>query len=264
MQAHGLRGGPAIPLVRIEEIYDSGESEASAEPRSAARSTAGPPEEDGEGCSTLLRSYDELQVQDLQDLLVHREDEIQELRHVIAMKDHVIHSLGEEIGSAEVAAQVISMKDHVIRRLQEELEETKQSFLEDSGTQGQMTDATMFTALPVEVSTAYVPAAGDVLDERIADFSNGRRNLVMFTKLQEEGYYLFGRLLVQCFAEKHAQRHRAGVLVQELDSEDVYDLEDFVAQFEHLEHQQLEQHFLAVAQGTTAGIMEPVTRLRHG
>lgn len=228
MQAHGLRSGQAIPLVRIEEIYDSGESEGSVEPRSATRSTAGPPEEEGEGCSTLLRSYDELQVQDLQDLLVHREDELQELRHVIAMKDHVIRSLGEEIGSAEVAAQVISMKDHVIRRLQEELEETKQSFLEDSGTLGQTTDATMFTALPVEMSTAYVAAAGDVLDERIADFSNGRRNLVMFTKLKEQGYYLFGRLLVQCFAE-NAQRHRAGVLVQELDSEDVYDLEDFVA-----------------------------------
>ncbi|CAE7247363.1 unnamed protein product [Symbiodinium natans] len=254
MQARGFNGGPAVPLVRIEEMYES-ESEVSER-----QSAPGPPDgrESGrEGCYTLLRSYEDLQVQDLQA----KEAEIRELRHVIAMKDHIIRSLGEEIGSAEVAAQVISMKDHVIRTLQEELEETKHSFWECSG--AMVEQAAMFTALPVAESTAYIPVPGNLLDQRIADFSNGRRNLVMFTRLKEEGFYLFGRMLVQCFTSNRARHYQAGVLVQELDSEEVYDIEDFMERFERFEHQQLEQHFLAAAQGTTTG-MEPVTRLNHG
>eukprot|EP00435_Cladocopium_sp_Y103_P032917 s1128_g8.t1 len=55
-------------------------------------------------------------LKELKEALLHRDDEIHELRQVIAMKDGIIRSLGEKLGSAETATQVISMKDQVIRQ----------------------------------------------------------------------------------------------------------------------------------------------------
>mmetsp|Transcript_22354 Transcript_22354/g.42133 ORF Transcript_22354/g.42133 Transcript_22354/m.42133 type:complete len:256 (-) Transcript_22354:85-852(-) len=249
MQVFGSNGLTAVPLVRIEEVYESADSDMSA-PEQGSSSGRGAVE----GCSDLLRSYQEVQLQDLQDMLLHKEDEIRELHHVISMKDKIIRSLGEEVGSAQAAADVISMKDQVIRMLQEELE--KANACDPSpGAPDEQSPTTVFTALPIAEDTAYVPVPGDVVDERIAEFSNARRNLVMFTRLEDEGFYLFGRFLVQCVADD-----LVGVLVQEVDGDEVYSIEDFVNVFERSEHWQLEQHFLAAVRGGPGGT-EPITRM---
>ncbi|CAJ1345302.1 unnamed protein product [Effrenium voratum] len=190
----------------------------------------------------------------LQEQLKQREEEILELRQVIAMKDGIIRSLGEKLGAAEVAGQVISMKDQVIRQLQAELEDIRVA-LEQGPRDG---DLRPFTALPIAPASVYIPSPGSSVDERIADFSNRRRNLVLFTRLEEEvaDLYLYGRMLVQCFEDDEE-----GILVQDLASDEMFSISEFVWHFEAREHAELERHFLAALTArpaATAGF-EPAT-----
>ena len=193
---------------------------------------------------------------DLKEVLLQQEAEAHELRQVIAMKDGIIRSLGEKLGMAEAASDVICMKDEVIRQLQADLEELRaQGSSKDpevmgvnNGTVG---TAVPFTALPIPPQ-AYVPCDRAV-DRCIADFSNSRRNLVLFTRLEADDYYLYGRMLVRCYLDEADEQ----VLVQ-VEGHGIFSLQDFVRLFEETEHAELDRHFLE-ATGILNGGLEPMT-----
>lgn len=189
----------------------------------------------------------------LKEALLHRDDEIHELRQVIAMKDGIIRSLGEKLGLAETATEVISMKDEVIRQLQAELEDLRGSFQDGPSPNGR--GMVPFTAIPIP-QQAYVPSDSTV-DRCIADFSNHRRNLILFTRLEAEGYYLYGRMLVRCFLDEAGEEARVLVHPVQSESHEIFFLEDFVRLFEAPEHQELDKSFQRAAEQRT----EPLTHL---
>merc|ERR1712232_308234 len=76
-------------------------------------------------------------------------------------------------------------------------------------------DATLqhFTVLPADAygdDCRYHPVEGDLLDQRIAHFSNSRASRVLLTRVDTDGVYLFGRIPIRC---RLSDRYVYGVAV---------------------------------------------------
>merc|ERR1739842_57557 len=61
-----------------------------------------------------------------------------------------------------------------------------------------------FTVLPISEDTIYLPVDGSVVDQRIATFLNGRRSKVLFTRLDDQDHYIYGRMIVHCTLDDDA------------------------------------------------------------
>ncbi|CAK9058722.1 unnamed protein product [Durusdinium trenchii] len=202
----------------------------------------------------LQLSWNYLESPGLEQLILANPlEEVRELQQIITMKDRIIRSLGGQQMQGHLIGvkEVVAMKDDIIRRLQSELDEQKRL------SRGPESDGQPFTA--------YVPDHGSPVDRRIADFTNHRRNLVLFSRLQSEDaedYYLYGQMLVRCCLDE-----AGAVLVQLCQAGPrrrtwqglVLPLEDFVRRFEAPTHAQLEQHFRAAFRAAPRG--EPVTTI---
>eukprot|EP00927_Polykrikos_kofoidii_P028280 TRINITY_DN24722_c0_g1_i1.p1 TRINITY_DN24722_c0_g1~~TRINITY_DN24722_c0_g1_i1.p1 ORF type:complete len:605 (+),score=70.14 TRINITY_DN24722_c0_g1_i1:95-1909(+) len=113
-----------------------------------------------------------------------------------------------------------------------------------------------FTVLPVggsedsDEQCIYTAFLGDVVDERIAEFTNGRRCKVLFTRLEcGGGYYLYGRLQVRCLCSNDCE---AGLVVTLFDQDwramhegnhTAVPLKEFVRRHEESEHAHFETVF---------------------
>eukprot|EP00933_Yihiella_yeosuensis_P013987 TRINITY_DN12715_c0_g4_i1.p1 TRINITY_DN12715_c0_g4~~TRINITY_DN12715_c0_g4_i1.p1 ORF type:complete len:338 (+),score=66.57 TRINITY_DN12715_c0_g4_i1:60-1016(+) len=225
----------------------------------------------------------EHRVQELEELLQQMDAEARELRTVISTKDGIIRTLGAQLGAAERAAEVVSTKDSVIRELGFELGATKMQMLQNAASNDNDDDhfythsaahapahtaavrdapKQLFTVAPVGNEEAEQISTDSEVDRRIVAFTNSRRSRVLFTRLEneEDGFYLFGRLLVWCEADDSEER--AGVLVHDARSGHVFTLEKFVDFSEATEHAYFEQIyrklFPADFGGSARSLTEPI------
>jgi len=216
-------------------------------------------------------------VAQLEERLSRQETEVSELRSVISTKDGIIRMLGAKLGEAEMVKQVVQAKDQIIRELGKELSTAKPPTpkapqpraeagplparaaatssplaaqlevqappreLPPSGDADSQASGTKpFTVLPVGDDSVYEPCRGSVVDARIAAFTNSRRCRILFTRVDNEDHYLYGRLLVRCVAQDGVTD---GVLVWAHTSRQWLELAAFVEQHEHAEYLQLERAF---------------------
>lgn len=206
------------------------------------------------------------QVAELQEQLRKQEEEVQELRGVVATKDAILRSLSLE---ADTASRVVQAKDDIIRGLGEELTNATSrqhrsgvTLSSDIAAEIQPTlpfdtccscpitdslgqdstsfggdDVRAFTVLPFSEGTLYVPDASSLVDKRIAAFLNGRRCKMLFTRTERD-CYLYGQMLVRCFAGE-----AESVLVYVDSGNEPLTLAGFVSLYEDVEHARCEHEF---------------------
>jgi len=104
--------------------------------------------------------------------------------------------------------------------------------------------AAPFTVLPVGEDTVYRPAAGSEVDWHLATFLNGRRSKILFTRLDNEDHYLYGRLPVRCCMEAEVEGGLVVVPLPPQGSEPLA-LADFVWRHEEEEHAYIDRLLLA-------------------
>lgn len=96
-----------------------------------------------------------------------------------------------------------------------------------------------FTVLPIN-DHFYQPIEGNIVDQRIASFSNSRRCKILFTRIDDDDNYLYGRLVVHCSPENDGED---GVSVSLQSSGQLFALSAFVELYENAEHEHFEHVF---------------------
>lgn len=177
-------------------------------------------------------SQSRCRLQELKEQIQRQRNELEELRSALAMKDLVIRCLATSL-EEETVASVIAAKDHIIRELgqqlcalQRDLQQGEASTLVQQAPQGDLAGGSMpFTIIPTSLNSADYGSTE--VDIRLTAYCRARRPPVLFTKLEDE-FYLFGHVLLQCWADDESCD---GLAVLPADSMSTVSLSEFVRKY---------------------------------